>query len=626
MLIQRGTIVGRYRIEGILGRGGMAVVYSARHVNVDRQVALKVLAEDLSSSPEFVDRFRREGRLQASLDHPHAVTVYEAGESEHGLYLAMQLVPGPTLALLFQERALDADRGLALLGQVGDALDAAHAAGLVHRDVKPQNVLVGDSEDAYLGDFGLVRDGAAGGFTSTGRLMGTIAYLAPEVIEGNTALPASDRYAFAAMTFECLTGSVVYPRGTEAAMLYAHTSDPPPSASGRRPELPASLDEVFAKALAKDPGIRPESARRLIDDVGDALDEAETKEFGPPPLWPAGLDAATAETPVRMQVPAPTARRRILPWVAGAAMAGAAVALGIGALVGGDAGRAEAAIPPPLPNSRVLGSTLEKPGRTLDCRGHTPRPASPECTIVQIDLPGATLVVPEDGVIRRWGVRSARGELSLAVLRPREGSANQIARSEAEFVENDGVYVFPTELAVERGDLVGVVLIAGGSGLGFRPIAGATTERWIPHLSGGRLPEFPPGHGFDDEILLRVEYVPAGEPRLPHQVNGPAAAPLPAGRVVLRRRVRFTGGRPVEIDLVKVGSRYVLDDVLEGKRTARIDLPGFRADGQMITFDVTPSGGLPGNVEIYMQYVGLESSRIRSHFYGADAHAFEYVN
>src|SRR5436309_11769636 len=105
MLIQRGTIIGSYRIEGILGRGGMAVVYSARHQNVDRQVALKVLAEELSSSPEFVDRFRREGRLQASLDHPHAVTVYEAGQSEHGLYLVMQLVPGPTLALLFQERA-----------------------------------------------------------------------------------------------------------------------------------------------------------------------------------------------------------------------------------------------------------------------------------------------------------------------------------------------------------------------------------------------------------------------------------------------------------------------------------------------------------------------------------------
>ena len=188
MLIERGTIVGSYRVEGILGRGGMGVVYSASHVGMDRRVALKVLADDLSSSPEFVERFRREGRLQASLDHPHTVTVYEAGESEHGLYLAMRLVPGPTRALLYQERALDATRGLALLRQVGDALDAAHSAGLVHRDVKPQNVLVGDSEDAYLGDFGLVRDGDTSGFTATGRLLGTIAYLAPEVIQGGAFL------------------------------------------------------------------------------------------------------------------------------------------------------------------------------------------------------------------------------------------------------------------------------------------------------------------------------------------------------------------------------------------------------------------------------------------------------
>ena len=114
MLIERGTNIGSYRVEGILGRGGMGVVYSASHVSLDRRAALKVLSDDLSSSPKFVERFRREGRLQASLDHPHAVTVYEAGESEHGLYLAMQLVPGPTLAVLYQERALDAARGLAL--------------------------------------------------------------------------------------------------------------------------------------------------------------------------------------------------------------------------------------------------------------------------------------------------------------------------------------------------------------------------------------------------------------------------------------------------------------------------------------------------------------------------------
>jgi serine/threonine protein kinase len=172
-------------------------------------VALKVLAGDLSSSEEFVERFRREGRLQASLDHPHAVRVYEAGESEYGLYLAIRLFGGTTLGLLLQERAMDVARTIALLRQVADALDAVHAAGLIHRDVKPQNILVDESSNAYLGDFGLARVGSSAGMTATGRLMGTVAYLAPEVIrQGGDA--GDRRYSFAVTAFECLTGTRRY--------------------------------------------------------------------------------------------------------------------------------------------------------------------------------------------------------------------------------------------------------------------------------------------------------------------------------------------------------------------------------------------------------------------------------
>jgi len=155
--MESGTILGGYRIDAVAGQGGMGVVYRATQLGLDRPVALKVIASELADNLDFRNRFKSESQLAASIDHPNVVPVYEAGESEHGLYLAMQLVPGPTLAVLYQERALDAARGLALLRQVGDALDAAHTAGLVHRDVKPQNVLVGETENAYLGDFALPR-------------------------------------------------------------------------------------------------------------------------------------------------------------------------------------------------------------------------------------------------------------------------------------------------------------------------------------------------------------------------------------------------------------------------------------------------------------------------------------
>jgi hypothetical protein len=599
----------------------MAVVYSATQLDLDRQVALKVLADELSQSPEFVARFRREGRLQAALEHPNAVTIYEAGESVLGLYLAMRLIPGSTLALLIQERALDAPRALRLLGQVADALDAAHAAGLVHRDVKPQNVLVGDADDAYLGDFGLMRVGGAAGMTATGGLLGTIAYLAPEIIQGEEAVPASDRYAFAAMTFECLTGTVVYPRGTEAAVLYAHTSEPPPRASSRRRALPEALDEVFAKALAKDPAGRPSSARSFLDGVGDALKAADAVALEPPLFVGAALDAPTVEPLARMP-PAPhRSSRRVWAWAAAAAVAGAGLVLGAWAL-SGDGDASSSTVPSPLAGAVVLGSDLRQPGRTLDCRERAVSESSPECTITQTKLPGATIVVPEDGVIRRWSVRSAHGELSLAGLRPREGGASQFTRSENEFVENDGIFTFPTDLAVERGDLLGLVVIPG-SGVGARATVGATTERWIPHVAATRPPDFAAGQGFDDELLLLVELVPGGKQRLPQQVVGAAAERLPPGRLVSRRRTRYLDGRRVEIDVVAVGKHVLLDELLKGRRVTRIALPGFRAGGRVVTLEVTPG---EDSVDVYVEYVGAGSARILSHYGTAEPRGFVFVN
>src|SRR5687768_14331509 len=258
----------------------MGTVFRARHTESGRMVALKLVADGLHAGDA---RLRGEGRAQAALDHPHVVTVYESGESDHGLYLAMQLVDGPSLAELLRERRVDARRALDLLAQVADALDAAHARGLVHRDVKPHNVLVGAGDHAYLADFGLTRLGTQTALTAPGALVGTVAYLAPEVVRGEDATPASDRYAFAAMAFECLTGTPVFPRGSDAAVLHAHASDPPPPIGTRRPDLGRRLDDLFDRALAKDPSERP-SATRLVEAVRRRMERDGTLDLPAPPV------------------------------------------------------------------------------------------------------------------------------------------------------------------------------------------------------------------------------------------------------------------------------------------------------------------------------------------------------
>ena len=302
-----GTVVGRYRIDGPLGRGGMAIVYEATHESLGRRVALKVLAAEFNSDPEFVERFRREGQMQASLEHPHIVTIYEAGESAHGLYIAMALIRGSTLAGLMLDGGVAGERALALLRQVAEALDAAAARGLVHRDVKPRNVLVGEDDHAYLADFGLTKLGGESGVTITGQLIGTLAYLAPEVIRGEPATRASDIYAFAAMVFECLSGGPVFPRATQAAQLYAHTTEPPPRISRRRAELPTALDAVLARGLAKHPSERPATAVGLIDEVAEAMSGVDLARLDPPPAPDSRADMS-ADTTIEPVVSVPPRR------------------------------------------------------------------------------------------------------------------------------------------------------------------------------------------------------------------------------------------------------------------------------------------------------------------------------
>jgi len=249
----------------------MGAVYEATQLSLNRVVALKLLAPNLSDDPGFRARFEREGQVQAALDHEHIVSVYEAGQSDYGLFLAMRLIAGPTLKGLILDGQLDPRRSVRLLAQVAIALDAAHEAGLIHRDIKPQNILIGRGDHAYLADFGLIKAPDEARLTGTGQFIGTIDYVAPEQIQGDPATPASDVYALTGVLYECLTGEVPFPKPSEAATLHAHVMSPPPTVTERRPDLPPALDGVIAQGMAKDPWSRPSRAAELIQSASRAL-------------------------------------------------------------------------------------------------------------------------------------------------------------------------------------------------------------------------------------------------------------------------------------------------------------------------------------------------------------------
>src|SRR5437762_2840401 len=247
------TEVGGYRIVAPLGRGATSVVYRAEHVRLGRAAALKLLAPALGED-DFRERFLRESKLAASLDHPNIVPVYDAGDQDGLLYIAMACVEGSDLrALLVQEGRLPLRRALRIVGQIASALDAAHARGLVHRDVKPGNILVGPGDRALLSDFGVVKELAASGTTRTGSFVGTIAYCAPEQIEGSDVDARADQYALACVLYECLVGTSPFHRSSDVAVLNAHLHASPPRLTKAAPDLPAALEPVLAKALSKSP-------------------------------------------------------------------------------------------------------------------------------------------------------------------------------------------------------------------------------------------------------------------------------------------------------------------------------------------------------------------------------------
>ena len=271
------ALVGAYRLEKQLGRGGMAAVYLARDERLDRLVALKIMAPALAADEAFRQRFIRESRAAAAVDDPHIIPVFEAGDADGVLYIAMRYVPGGDVGtIVHHDGPLSPGRAAAVILQVASALDAAHAAGLVHRDVKPANILVdarpGRPDHVYLSDFGLSKTVAtSAGLTGTGQFLGTMEYVAPEQIEGKPADGRTDQYALACAAFELLTGSPPFRYEEATAVMYAHLSQLPPSMSSRRPDIPTAVDQVFARALAKAPASRYSSCRAFAYELLRAL-------------------------------------------------------------------------------------------------------------------------------------------------------------------------------------------------------------------------------------------------------------------------------------------------------------------------------------------------------------------
>jgi serine/threonine protein kinase len=265
-------MIGAFRVEGLLGKGGMASVYRAVQTRLDRPVALKVLDPILATDEKLAERFQIEGINAARLDHTNIVPIYEAGEDQGYSFLAMKLIDGESFsAVISRHRVLEPGETIRVLTDVGRALDHAHTRGFIHRDVKPANVLIDRSGNVFLSDFGLSKDLASRGITSTGQFMGTAEYMAPEQAAGRTIDFRADLYALGCVAFECVTGDVPYTADSVLAVMMAHTNAEIPDASSRNPSLPQAVDRVIRRALAKTSDDRYPAALAFVDSLAAAL-------------------------------------------------------------------------------------------------------------------------------------------------------------------------------------------------------------------------------------------------------------------------------------------------------------------------------------------------------------------
>ena len=321
-----GTAFGKYNITGLLGKGGMGEVYEAFDTEKHRAVALKILADEFSHDATFRTRFQRESQAAAVLQEPHVIPIHDWGEIDGRLYIDMRLVRGQTLDEVIAQGPLDPQRAVAIIGQIGAALDAAHAEGLMHRDVKPHNIIVTPADFAYLVDFGIAETRGDTRLTTAGTPIGTFNYMAPERFSEQEATPAVDVYSLACVLYESLTGDSPYSRDSLENLVAAHLASPPPRPSATNPRVPAAFDAVIARGMAKDPDDRYGTAGGLVRAAQRALAGGK-HTLVMPPAEPAG--------PAEVPAGGDGGRRRrnwLLP--TGIAVAAALILGGVGVAIG----------------------------------------------------------------------------------------------------------------------------------------------------------------------------------------------------------------------------------------------------------------------------------------------------
>jgi serine/threonine-protein kinase len=367
-----GRRLGHYRIDAVLGKGGMSVMYRATDIRLGRKVALKVIAEHLTEDPEFRERFVDEARNTSAVDHANVVPLYDFGEVDGLLYIAMRLVDGSDLASLIKNGPLSPARTLSLLGQAAEALDNLHERGLVHLDVKPANVLVTSRESAgehvYIADFGLTRRGATGHRTRGGDFLGSPTYAAPEHLRGEPVDGRTDAYSLACVLFTCLTGRPPF-QGQVPEVIRGHLNCEAPRLTDVV-ALPGAIDAVISRAMAKSPKARYATCRELVAAARRALSAVPGVGMGPrqggpgyggAPMFPAGTHSSSAD-PVRLRPPVPagstafTSERRGSRWLAPVLVGLAAIGLIVAAILyftAGSGGGGEQTQNPPAPSIKV---------------------------------------------------------------------------------------------------------------------------------------------------------------------------------------------------------------------------------------------------------------------------------